>query len=82
MRETEHDGIRAHNLSRMLPGLAKSYAHQKLLACSSCLSAINIIIIIPREGVGGALGATARKPSLPIPIWRSQKKILGCVLEK
>jgi hypothetical protein len=31
---------------------------------------LNIIIIIPREGVGGALGATARKPSLPIPIWR------------
>ncbi len=27
---------------------------------------IIIIIIIPREGVGGALGATARKPSLYI----------------
>ncbi len=29
------------------------------------------IIIIPREGVGGALGATARNPSLPIPICKS-----------
>jgi hypothetical protein len=31
----------------------------------------------PLEGVGGALGATARKPSLPIPIWRSRQRNLA-----
>ncbi len=35
------------------------------------------IIIIPREGVGGALGATARKPSLLIAIWRSPQRNLA-----
>ncbi len=57
-------------------------AQEPVVACTCRLPSppqahYYIIIIIPREGVGGALGATARKLSLLIPIWRSPQRNLA-----